>query len=376
MGARRVGRLAAIVTTLAVAAGSAAACASSGTAGGGSGGGGGSTAFKTALQNIHTTAQTSGYIEFGDTAQLTKLNGGTSLASSGPFTRILGIGSDNLVSYESVLPPLTGFAALSAASAIDVGSPPDAVGVLYGSYDPAAIGAKLRAWGYHSQDRGDGVTAWIVEDDHKMDPSKLDPTTGIGPGMPGGWLNVIWVSKSRIAYAGATSDLAAALPAQSKPLSDDPVVGALADCLGPAVVAIVLTDPKQINAKGVSAVAFGVTATSASDVREEICASATDAAGAQAIATGFTKAVTGGQDFVTNQPWAKLLADPQTKVIGGPQNVAQLSAAPAAGGQGNAGLVVNLVEQNDFAGLLGLPQPAVIGRTDSEPTDTGSSSSS
>ena len=370
-----MGRLAAIVTTLAVAAGSAAACASSGSAGGGSGGGGSSTAFKAALKNIHTSAQTSGYIEFGDTAQLAKLNGGTSPDSDGPFARLLGIGSDQLAPYESVLPPLTGFAALSAASAIDVGSPPNAVGVLYGSFDPAAIGAKLSAWGYHSQDRGDGVTAWIVQDDHKIDMSKLDPTTGVGPGMTG-WLNVIWVSKSRIAYGGATSDLADALPAQSKPLSDDAAVGALADCLGPAVVAIVLNDPKQINAKGISAIAFGVTATSASDVREVICASATDAAGAQAIATGFTKAVTSGQDFVTNQPWAKLLADPQTKVIGGPQNVAQLSAKPAAGGQGDAGLVVNLVQQNDFAGLLGLPQPVINARTDSGPTDADSSSSS
>lgn len=352
-------RVAAAVTALALAVGSAAACSSSGSTGGG-GGGGGSGAFKDVLKNIHTAAQTSGYIEYGDTAELTRLNGGAGAAANGPFGRLLGTGGDELAQYQQLLPPLTGFDPATATSAISVGHPPNTASVIYGSFDPKAVGAKLAAWGYHSQDRGDGVTAWIFQDDHKIDLSRLDPSTGIGPGM-GGWLNVVWVSKSSIAYGRATSDLAAALPAQSKPLSGDPMVSSLADCLGPTVVALVITDPQQIATSGISAIAFGVTATGTSDIREEICAAAPDAAGAQAFATGFTKAVAGGKDIYTDQPWANLLSDPQTKVIGGAQHVVRLSAKPTD--PKGASLVVNLVEQNDFAGLLGLPQTVKNGRT-------------
>jgi hypothetical protein len=353
---RRFGKAAAAVSVLALALGSAAACSSSGSSGGG---GGGSGALKDALKNIHDTAQTSRYLEFGDTAQLVKLNGGATLAPSGPFARLVGIGSGQLTGYGSLLTPLIGFDATSATSAIDLGNPPSQVGVLYGSFDPTAIGAKLAAWGYHKQDRGGGVTAWVFQDNHQIDMSKLD-ANGVGPGMTG-WLNVVWVSKSSIAYGGATSDLAAALPAQSKPLSGDAMVGSLADCLGSTLIAYLTTDSRQIGTSGISAIAFGVTATSASDVREEICAAAPSAAGAQAIAAGFTKAVGSGQDFVTNQPWSALLSDPRTTVIGGAEYVVRLTAKPA-GPQG-AALVVKLFGENDFAGLLGLPQRLRDGRT-------------
>jgi len=346
---RRLARAAAAVSVLALAMGSAAACSSSGSSGGGGAGSGG---FADALKNVHDTAQTSGYIEFGDTAQLAKLTGGTTPAASGPFARLVGAGSDQLTQYESLLPPLTGFDPATATSAISLGLPPNAIGVLYGSFDPAAIGAKLAAWGYHKADRGGGVTAWIFQDNHQMDLTKLD-ANGVGPGMTG-WLNVVWVSKSSIAYGSATSDLAAALPAQSKSLSGDHMVSSLADCLGSPLIAYVITDAKQINNSGISAIAFGVTATGTSDIREEICAAAPSASGAQGFATGFTKAVGSGLDYVRNQPWSALLTDPQTKVIGGSENVVRLTAKPVDP-QG-AALVVNLVAQNDFAGLLGLPQ--------------------
>ncbi|MEY9892076.1 hypothetical protein ABIA31_005751 [Catenulispora sp. MAP5-51] len=357
---RRFGRSAAVVSALVLAVGTAAACSSSGSASGGGGGGSSSGSLKDTLKNIHATTQTAGYIEYGDTAQMVKLNGGTNQGSSSLFGRVLGAGADQLSQYSQILPPFTGFDYSTATSAVTVGTPPNAVGVLYGSFDPAAIGAKLAAWGYAKQDRGNGVTAWVYKDNHQIDITKLDPNTGVGPGMTG-WLNVVWVSKTSIAYGSATSDLAAAVPAQLKPVSDDPVVGPLADCLGSPLEAFVLTDQKMIGSAGLPAVALGVTATSASDVRMEICAAAPSAAAAQSFAAGFTKAVSSGQDIMTDQPWANLLSNPQTSVIGGAEHVVRLSATPA-GAQG-ASLVVNLVEQNDFAGLLGLPQTLKNGRT-------------
>ncbi|WP_194924452.1 hypothetical protein [Catenulispora pinisilvae] len=349
MAMRRFGRSAAFVTALALAAGSAAACSSSGSTS--AGGGDSSGSFKDTLENIHAVAQTSDYIEYGATAQVAKLAGGTKPATGGPFTQLQGIGAEQLFQYWALLPPLTGFDSTTVTSAVTVGNPPNAVGVLYGSFDPAAIGAKLAAWGYKKQDRGGGVTAWISNDDHKFDATKLDPTTGVGPGMTG-WLNVIWVSNTSIAYGGATSDLAAALPAQSKPLSSDNVLSSLADCLGSPLGAMVLTDPKTIGNSAATAIAFGVTATNASDAQEEICVAASDAAGAKTIATAFTKAVTTGTDLVQNNPWSKELTAPQTDVLGGSAHVVRLSATSA---NQQPGLVFRLVTEDNFGTLLGWP---------------------
>jgi hypothetical protein len=370
-GARGFGRSAAIGSALVLAVGAAAACSSSGSTGGGAASAAPGS-LKAALKNIHATAQTGRYLEYGDTAQLVKLNGGTSSAVNGPFARVLGAGADQLGEYSQLLPPLTGFDSLTATSAISVGTPPNTVGVLYGSFDPAAIGAKLAAWGYHESDRGNGVTAWVFKDNHELDLSKADPATGVGPGMTG-WLDVIWVSKTSIAYGGATSDLAAALPAQATSLADDPVVAPLADCLGSPLVAVVMTDPRLIGGSGVSALALGVTATGAADTRLEICAVAPDTAGAQSFAAGFTKAVGSGRDPVTDQPWANLLSDPQTSVIGGAKHIVRLSAETA--GPDGAALATSLVEQNDVVGLLGLPVTPKNARTpDPSASDTPSSS--
>lgn len=377
---RRFGRAAAAVSALALAAGTATACSSSGTSGGGGGGAGSVT---DTLKNIHTTAQSDSYIEYGDTAQIVKLSGGRSMAADSPFGNLLGWGSGQMADYFQVLPPLTGFDSTTATSAVTVGYPPNQISVLFGTFDPAAIGTKLAAWGYHKQDRGDGVTAWIFSDDHKLDSTKLDPSTGIGPGMTTGWLNVIWVSKTSIAYGGATSDLAAALPAQSQPLSKDAVVGPLADCLGPTLAAVLITSPKLIGSSAVPAIAFGVTGTSTADAREEICAEAPDDAGAKSLAAGFTKAVTSGHDYVQNEAWSKMLSDPQTTVIGGSKHVVQLSAKPV---DPRLGLVFQLVEKNDFLNLLGLPEvqsgtrspggSVTLSPTADTGSDTGSETSS
>lgn len=384
----RFGIPAALVAVLVLAVGSAAGCSSSGSSGGGGTGGGGtgsggSGALKDTLKNIHGSVPSAGSFEYGDTARVVKLNGGADPATNGPYTMLLGFGSAQLAEWDTALPPLTGFDPLTATRAISVGNPPNGVSVLYGSFDPAAVGAKLAAWGYHKEDRGDGVTAWVFQDDHKIDLSKVDPATDIGPGM-GGWLNVVWVSKSRIAYGRATSDLTAALTGSAKPLSDDATVGALADCLGSPLAAEMIKDPKLAQSGVASAVAFGVVGTGAADLREEICATAPDDAGARALAAAFTKAVGSGFDHRTNQPWSALLSDPQPAVLGGPAHVVRLTAKPVGP---RVQLIFDLAAQEDYLPLLGQPDgakspaggsatlPSTAAGTDAgsdTPTDAGS----
>jgi hypothetical protein len=355
----RFGRPAGVLSALLLAAVSAAACSSAKSTG--AGGGGASGSVKDLLAHIQDTPQTSKYLEFGNTAQVTKLNGGTGPASSGPFSRLIGRGAPNISSYSQVIVAPTGIDPNSATSAVSVGAPPNSVEVLYGSFDADAIGAKLAAWGYRKQDRGGGVTAWVWSDDHKFDLSKLDPNTGIGPGMTGGWLDVAWVSKTRIAYGRATSDLAAALPEQSKPLSGDPVVGPLADCLGSALAGAMVTDQAEIKDPSVSAMAIGVTATSAADVRQEFCVSAPDDASVQTFAAAFTKEIESGEDFVNNVQWSTELSNPKADLLGGPQHVVRLSATPVDPAQ--SGLVFDLVDRDDYKTLLGLPMKAKNGTT-------------
>lgn len=342
----RLGISAALLAALVLAAG----CSRSGSTGDGSGSSGSGGALKGAFETIHGSLQTAGYFEYGDTARVVKLNGGDR-PGGGPFGQLLPYGSSQLTQWEMILPPLVGFDPLTASSAISVGNAPNTVSILYGSFDPAAIGAKLAAWGYHQQDRGDGVTAWVIQDDHKIDMSRLD-TDGLGPGM-GGWLNVIWVSKSRIAYGGATSDLAAALTGTAKPLSEDATVGGLAGCLGSPLAALMVTDQTLIQSAAVSAIAFGVTGTGTADAREEICVAAPNAAKAQNLAAEFTKAVGSGFDLRTNEPWSAQLTDPQTAVLGGPAHVVRLTAKPVDGPR--VKLVFDLAAQGDYLPLLGFP---------------------
>ncbi|MEY9859301.1 hypothetical protein ABH935_004929 [Catenulispora sp. GAS73] len=300
------------------------------------GGSGGSGSFKDTLKNIHATAQTSGFIEYRDSALLTKINKGKDVWTS-PFSLLYNHGEGPFLQYGGELPPLTGFDAQQATSAISVGNPPNTVGVLYGSFDTSTIGTKLAAWGYTKQDRGGGVTAWIFKDDNQADTSQPD-TMNVGPGM-GGRLNVIWVSKSSIAYGYMTSDLASALPAQSKPLSQDAMVGPLTDCLGSTLIAYVITDQKVI------------------------CVAAPTTAGAQALAAGFMKSVGSGRDPEGDKPWSSEVSDAQTKVLGGPTHVVQLTATQIGGG---LPFVDEPVNRNDYPTLLWLPTTSSLhcgGRT-------------
>lgn len=344
----RIRRSSAVGVVLVLAA-SAAACSSDGSTGGS--GSGGSGTVKDALRHIHDTAQTSSYVDFGLPAQVVELNGGRD--DSGPLAQLAGAGASNLRSYYKVVDPIIGIDLNSVTTALSVGRPPNNVEVLYGSFDADAIGAKFSAWGYHKQDRGHGVTAWIWTDDHLIDNSKIDPNTGIGPGMDTGWLNVVWVSKTRVAYGRATADLAAALPEQSKPLSGDSMVGPLADCLGSPLSAAMSNGPAASGDKAIPAVALGVTGTGAADVREEICVATLDDATAQKVATAFTTAVAGGTDFHSQMKWSAELTDPKAEMLGGDRHVVRLTARPTD--QVRVDFVIQLMYEDGYKTLLGLP---------------------
>ncbi|MFL6112482.1 MAG: hypothetical protein ACJ786_14175 [Catenulispora sp.] len=331
----------ALITTVLLAAGCSSSgssgTSSGGSAGGssgsgsGSGSGGAPKTIADALRDVHAAPTTKTHFAYG-------LYGGA-----------------NLASYNEILTPIIGFNA-KAPFALTVGKPPTEVTILYGTYDPAAIGAKLQGLGYKQTERGHGETQWLIRDDHQFDmnqqPAELGATLST--------LNVIRVSKDRIVYGGATADLDAAGPAQSAALADDPVIGEIAKCLS--------ADASGEFTAGLAVpLAVGV----GSDGTESICVAADGDRSAQAYGDIFTTQITKGMTL-NQQPWSKMLTDPKVEPLGGKAHVVRLTVRSVTP---EHLILPEALLNGDVARLLGLPTPAgrpTPGPGASTPSDSAS----
>jgi hypothetical protein len=317
-----------------------AGCSSSGSTSepGSSGSGGAPKTLAEALKGVHAAGTTRTELGWGQ-------YGGAS-------------GAD----YDTVLEPVLGFSVRKSAFVVTVGRPPNDLSVLYGSFDPAAIGAKLQGLGFKQTDRGHGETQWLIRDDHRIDmnqkPEELAQTMAA--------YNVIRVSKDRVVYGGATADLDAALPAQSASLADDPVIGGIAKCLAADASGMFTADPVPL------AVGVGPNGT------EQICVSAPDDATAKKYGDAFSQAVTSGTSQLTTTPWKEMFTGPEVESLGGTGHVMRLTVTDAD--QSHPRLESALLHQ-DILGLIGVPAPAGRQRTPaqsqtSSPSDVTSSPSS
>lgn len=311
---------------------------------------GSSSAPKTiaeALRGVHSAPTTSDYVEYAVVPVLAQLDGGT-IDFDSPLTKIAASGGV-LGFISRAVVDTTGIDPMSASSAMTIGEPQQTVGVLFGSFDPAVIGGKLAALGYQRTDHGGGETQWQIADDHK---APLDGTLA-DLGMLD-QLNVVRVSPSRIVYGGATADLDAALPAQSAPLSKDPVVGGLADCLGPAASALIAQSRTVTPFLSREPIAIGIRATTPTDMVDELCIAAPDDATAQKFAAAFPLQVKTGTDVLQKEPWSAVLADPHATVLGGKAHIVQLTARPTTGGAG-LGVFYRALQDHSLPILVGEP---------------------
>ncbi|WP_225847571.1 hypothetical protein [Streptomyces sp. HPF1205] len=329
-------RLAAVAVAVILLAG----CSGSGSK---SAAGGGRGPVADALGRVHATDLTKTAFEFGDTAGLLRLDGGRTTGSA-PFSKLFDYGASGIAAQYQLLPDKTGIDLTRATSAITIGRPPNQVGVLYGSFDAAAIGTKLQALGYHKRADG-GDTVWTLHDDHRLDPN--GPLADLGIVAQ---LNVVHVSDTRIVYGGAGSDIDQAL--SGKPtLADDPAYAGLAGCLGDARAAVIQTDPQTWPLP----FGVGVTATSATDEEEVLCVATKDDASAKALAAAWPDRVAQGTSQRTAQPWSDLLTAPQAKVVGGAAHIVQLRAHAAHDHE--PGVLFDAANTRDLSALLGTPAP-------------------
>jgi hypothetical protein len=314
-----------------------AGCSSSGTKSAGGGGG----PVVDALRKVHATDLSKTAFEFGDTAGVLRLDGGRTTGSA-PFSKLFGYGASGIAAQYQLLPDRTGIDLARATTAITVGSPPNQVGVLYGSFDAARIGAKFQALGYHKRVDG-GDTVWTLHDDHQADPS--GPLADLGIVAQ---LNVVHVSGTRVVYGGAGSDIDQVLGGKPT-LADDSTYAGLAGCLGEARAAVIQTDPQTWPLP----FGVGVTATSAADEQEVLCVATKDDATAKALAAAWPGRVRKGTSQHTAQPWSDLLTAPQAKVLGGPAHIVRLRAHAAH--DHAPGVLFDAATTRDLSALLGTP---------------------
>ncbi|NUR57618.1 MAG: hypothetical protein HOV87_02760 [Catenulispora sp.] len=315
----------------------AAGCSSSGSSGGGSGGV--PKTLAAALHGVHATDDTKVSVAWGV------------------------YGGGNASVFYDALTPILGFGVLHQPFVLTVGLPPKSVSVLYGSFDPAAIGAKLQGLGYTRSDRGAGVTQWLVRDDHQLDPNQKPDELA----QAGDTFNVIRVSKDRVVYGGATADLDAALPARSASLADDPVVGEIAKCMDQE-------DSGDYDSSGGYQIAVGA----GSGDTETICVAAPDDATAKRYGDAFTKAVTSGTSEVSLARWSTEFSAPKVESLGGKAHVMRLTVTDV--NTSHPHVLPNLLFDTSLLNLIGehsaKARPTPGPSSGSSPSDDASSSSS
>lgn len=304
-----------------------AGCSSGG--GSGSGGGTGSSTggsgtpstFAAALAAIPSTSWDSSYFEFGDVADVTRLNNASSGKSA--LNAYSMVGESQLIESETATEDALGFDPLTVSSAVTVGNLPHSVGVLYGSFDPSTVGTKLAALGFKKHGDADGGTLWAIGDNDQINPN--NPTEDPS-------LNVLDVAVGRIVYGGSTAEVeaVAASGSDSKPLAENASLSAIASCLGSAKAGEIGPEPAT-DASASTYVGIGLLASSASDASEELCVTAPSSSRASAIEANWTQQIEHGKSASRDEAWSTLFTDPQATIVGGSPIVVRLTAEQAPG---------------------------------------------
>ena len=176
------------------------------------------------------------------------------------------------------------------------------------------------------------VTSRLGQLGWKQDNGVLVGPPGLGGGSEATALYALHMhvvradgSDVRLGQSGASSGQ---LGSPSGPtLASDPLISALAGCLGDVVAAQVQVGG-QFGGRDPVAVAVGVR-TPASDTatpRAVACVAWSSQAGATQYTADARKALSSGTSFATNQPYADLLSHGSVTSIGGSQNIVQWQA--------------------------------------------------
>jgi hypothetical protein len=285
-------------------AGALAAC--------GSGGGGiGGTGLDAALSRVADNSNMRSFISYDDTAALVKLAGRT--FKSAGYSSLIGQGTGNLITFAPIIQSDAGINVLGEQYAISAGLPPASVGLLVGGQNAAAVSGKLTAQGWKR--KGQLLVMLPLNLSNKLDGE----TTGA--------LSQVQMTGSDIVYGQPQANLSLAGSPGGQTLAQDPLISALANCLGD-VVAADITAKYPFGALPPTAVAVGVGRPSSNTAVPHgvLCVAWPSSAAASQYAAALRKALSTGVSARTNQQWSTMLHDASVTAIGGSQNVVQLRA--------------------------------------------------
>jgi hypothetical protein len=233
------------------------------------------------------------------------------------------------------LPGDTGISVFSEGYAIAAGNPPQMVTLLHGGQDASLVAGRLARLGW-----------------------KQDGGVLTGPASPPGGsqaaalyalqLHVVRPGGSDVRVGGSGASAAQVSPPSGPTLAADPLISALAGCLGDVVAAQIQVGG-SLGGKRPAAVAVGVRtpASNAATPRAVACVAWSSQAGAAAYAADARKALASGMSLAMNEPYSGLLAHPAVTSIGGSQNIIQWQADTPR----RAGLVFQMYLNRDLPGL-------------------------
>ena len=316
----------------------------------------GDTGLRQALSKVAANSTTRTWVSYDATGKLTALVG-KKLTVAG-FGALLLQGT-NLGPEAQNLADDTGIAPLDADYGISAGLPPNTVSILVGGQHADRLGSALTKSGWTKNgDRYVAPAPNTITDERRiiyaLDLAQVHP------------------DGSDVIFGRSKADLGAAGHPDGKSLADDQPTAALADCLGDVVVAQMATNykspimssrltpaqqsamaklrPAGIQFDKLTEVAVGVrTPKSASDPpRAVVCTAWAD----QSAADGYAAAVPGvladGKSLASNEPYAQLLHNPETKTESGSAHVVQWSADEAKG----AAQIITMLQKGDLPGLF------------------------
>jgi hypothetical protein len=298
----------------------------------GSGAAGG-TGLETALSHVADTPGTRTQISYDDTAALVRLSG-TDPGSTKGFALLRGWGASSLATVMVYLAHDTGISLFGEDYAITAGNPPRALTLLHGGQNASLVTSSLTKLGW------------------KQNGGML-----VGPAFPGGsgkasnyslQLHVVQANGSDVTFGGSDADLSQIGSPSGSTLAGDPLIGALASCLGDVVAAQVQVGGDLGDGNPV-AVAVGVAAPASNAATPHVvaCVAWPGQAGAAQYAADVRKALSSGSSLATNQPFSALLSHPSVTSIGGSQNIVQWQADTPS----RADLIFQMYVDRDLPGL-------------------------
>jgi hypothetical protein len=271
--------------------------------------------LEAALSHVADTSGNRAGISYDDTSALVGL-AGSGLGATKGFALLRGYGA-SITDLMLFLPGDTGINVFSEDYAITAGNPPQAVTLLHGGQSASLVTSRMTKLG------------WKPNGGMLVGPP-LSDTSGSGSASETEYvlqLHMVQASGSDVTFGQSAGNLSQIGSPSGSTLAGDPLISALASCLGDVVAAQVQVGGNLGGRKPV-AVAIGVAAPASNSATPHAvaCVAWQSQAGAAQYAAAARKALSSGGSIATNQPYSAVLSHTSVTSIGGSQNIVQWQA--------------------------------------------------